>query len=134
MNNKEIVLEFFEVFFKDSKKLKNFCHPDVRLHWRKGLLADGLEALIKFGNAHNVCFPDMVFDIQDILVEGNKVAVRLIQSGTLKAEWGGFTNFGAKFTDVAECMFFTLEDGLIIDIWPLLDIDDKVNQIKSDQT
>ncbi|NLE07792.1 MAG: ester cyclase [Dehalococcoidales bacterium] len=52
--------------------------------------------------------------IDDIVAEGNKVAVRMTVTGTLSGEWMGFKPTGKSF-EINEYFFLTLKDGKIQD-------------------
>ena len=121
--------EFFKIIFAQPEQLKHFCDPKVLLHWRGGYLAHGVDELIVFCQDQHQYFPDLKFDIQTIIIDNTDIAVRVIQRGTMKKSWSGLRNIGATFS-VAESFFFKLKEGKIIEIWPLVDLDDKKMQIK----
>jgi predicted ester cyclase len=48
--------------------------------------------------------------VQEIVVEGDRIAARRIDTGTPVAEWNGPTPTGAR-VEFAETAFYQLEDG-----------------------
>ena len=125
---KMVIVEFLSNFFKHPDKLGLYCNKSVTLYWRGEPLVRGLSQLQTFAREQMECFSNFEFDVQDIVESGDKVAVRLIQRGTLQSTWESIGNIGADF-EVDEMMFFFVEDGLIKDIWPLLDMERKKQQL-----
>ncbi len=123
-----VIRHFLTLFFTQPAQLKDCCASGVVLYWREKPLVSGLEALTSFARAQQRCFPDIEFKLKDYIATADKVAVRLVQSGYLQAEWEGLNNIGAPFA-VSETMFFHLKQCLITHIWPVLDIEDKRQQI-----
>ncbi len=66
-------------------------------------------------------FPDGQVTLEDILAEGDKVAVRLTFSGTHQGEFMGIPPTGRSFT-IAGMNVFRIEDGKIAENWPQLDM------------
>ncbi|GGA75422.1 hypothetical protein GCM10011369_16620 [Neiella marina] len=129
MTNRQLVSRFFDVFFADSQQLQQLCSQDVTLHFRGSAIARGLTELIEFGIGQHQCFPNLQFDVQTILVDGNKAAARLIQRGTHQHEWDGISACGQSF-EVEEMMFFDIDNGRIQAIYPMLDLELKRQQLR----
>ena len=121
---------FLAVFFKEPGLLTEFCDPNITLHWRGQPLIKGLAELQTFAEQQMLCFEDFLFEVEDCIEQGDKVAVRLIQSGRLQGEWEGCTEIGAAFS-VAETMFFHFSGQKIRHIWPLVDMEDKKRQLSA---
>ena len=64
--------------------------------------------------------PDLVWHLDDLVVEGDRVAVRLTDTGTPAKEWLGLqpTGRGVTFTEYA---FYHFRDGRFEHMWYLLD-------------
>ena len=64
--------------------------------------------------------PDLVWHLDDLVVEGDRVAVRLTDTGTPAKEWLGLqpTGRGVTFTEYA---FYHFRDGRFGHMWYLLD-------------
>ena len=61
-------------------------------------------------------FPDLHHDIKDMVVEGDKVAVRLTVTGTHKDEFEGKPPSGRKLS-IDEMAFLTIVDERITEGW-----------------
>ncbi len=81
------------------------------------LRKDMLFQLIK---THYTAFPDWIHVIEDVIADGDKVAVKLPQNGTHKAEYEGIPATGVKAT-LPAMHLFTVIDGKIIDWFALED-------------
>lgn len=84
------------------------------------MFAGGIEGQIK---VIKMAFPDNRLTIDDILAEGNKVAVRVTRHGTNTGPMAGFPAFGRFETPVpptgksvtgSEMYVFTVSDGKIV--------------------
>lgn len=65
-------------------------------------------------------FPDHTSTIDDMIAEGDKVAVRMTASGTLKGQWGKFPPTD-KYSSIPEFFFLRLEGGKIAEYWGVKD-------------
>ena len=65
---------------------------------------------------YHVAAPDIHFDIQDQVAEGNKVATRWIARGTHRGEFMGIAPSGQNLT-VTGMSFHRIEKGLIQESW-----------------
>lgn len=69
---------------------------------------------------HTDAVPDLSWEIQELLVDGNRVAARLIDTGTPVAPWNGLDPTGATVT-FAETAFYEVVDGRFKHMWYLMD-------------
>ncbi len=67
-----------------------------------------------------VAFPDLHHAIEDQLAEGDRVAVRLIASGTQRGPLNGMPPTGRTMS-VGETAIFRLTDNRIAEQWPQVD-------------
>ena len=81
----------------------------TREEWQAGPVGHAISAV-----------PDFHWDIQQIVVQDNQVAARLIDTGTLQSEWLGRHPSGKSMT-FPECVFYKFRDGRIHEIWSLFD-------------
>jgi len=97
--NKELVHEFFAAIDTgDFDMLKELIADDFALN-APGLPEPwGVDMLFQVIKAHYTSFPDWTHVIEATLAEGNRVAVKLIQNGTHKAEYEGIPATGIKAT------------------------------------
>ena len=77
---------------------------------------DGLTAYI--AGVRGVCtgFPDYHWELQELVVEENTIAARLIGRGTHTGVFGGIAPTGRKIT-IQELVIYRIADGKIIRCW-----------------
>jgi steroid delta-isomerase-like uncharacterized protein len=93
----------------------------------KGLFADdfalkvpgfdepwGTDMLFQAIKSHYTAFPDWTHVIEDVVAEGEKVAVKLIQNGKHEAEYEGIPATGIEATMPAMHLF-TIKNGKVVD-------------------
>ena len=117
--NKEVVRNFFAAIDKnDFGKLKELSSDDFSLK-APGLAEpwdlDGIFQAIK---THYASFPDWKHTIEEIIAEGDKVAVKLIQNGTHKAEYEGIPATDKEVTMPAQCLL-VIVNGKIKEFWAI---------------
>jgi predicted ester cyclase len=61
-------------------------------------------------------FPDFHFRIEDVIVQGNKVVMRIPFTGTHQGRFWGLDPTGKKI-EVTETLIFRIENGLITEMW-----------------
>lgn len=61
-------------------------------------------------------FPDLHMEVEDLIVEGDRVAARLTLSGTHEGVWRGKPPTGRRVR-MALMMFFRFENGRIVELW-----------------
>lgn len=59
---------------------------------------------------------DVAFDVEDVVTDGNRVAVRLTASGTPKGDFMGVPAAGKRYT-IGEMHWFRIQDGRIAEHW-----------------
>jgi predicted ester cyclase len=64
--------------------------------------------------------PDWHFTIEDMLAEGDRVAVRLSVSGTPRTRWRRYRTNGQSFTSKG-FFFFRIVNGVIVEAWDQFD-------------
>jgi predicted ester cyclase len=119
--NKEIVREVFTAIDNnDFDKLNELFSNDF------GLKAPGLDTPWKKDDVfqaiktHYASFPDWTHKIEDMIAEGDKVAVKLIQNGTHKAQYEGISATGKIITNPA-LSIMTIVKGQLKDWWVIED-------------
>jgi len=81
--NKAVVTRFFNAFQKgDIEAIKEVCSPDYVSHARGR--NDSLNVIFESIKVNTETFSEITFILQDMIAEGNKVAVRYIAKGTHK--------------------------------------------------
>jgi len=83
-------------------------HPDVALH--------GLDGLRRFHEALWEAFPDARLTVEDLVVEGDRVALRYRLQGTHRGPYLGVAPTGVGF-DVEGLTLLRLADGRVAEEW-----------------
>jgi len=90
-------------------------HPDVALHGYPGGL-QGLDGLRRFHEALWEAFPDARLTVEDLVVEGDRVALRYRLQGTHRGPYLGVAPTGVGF-DVEGLTLLRLADGRVAEEW-----------------
>lgn len=104
---RDFVLRFFDMANEhDFDRMQEFTHETVIVN---GVPVARPDMIAQF-HGYATAVPDLTWDIQDLLVDGDRVAVRLTDSGTPVAQWLGLEPTGAavSFTETA---FYRIRDG-----------------------
>ena len=111
--NKEIAKVLFTAIdARDFDRLNELFADDFAVDapgLPEPLRKDMLFQLIK---THYTAFPDWIHVIEDVIADGDKVAVKLTQNGTHKAEYEGIPATGVKAT-LPSLHLITIVDGKI---------------------
>ena len=83
----------------------------TRARWR----AEAIEATFE-------AMPDFQWNIQRLLIQGDELAARLVDTGTLAREWRGLHPTGAS-VHFAENVFYRFRDGRIHEVWSVIDFE-----------
>lgn len=87
--------------------------PGLPQPWKK---ADLFQAI----KTHYAAFPDWTHVVENVVAEGDIVAIKLNQHGTQKAQYEGIPASGKKVTNPAMHLM-TIADGKVRDWWALED-------------
>ncbi len=74
----------------------------------------GTDMLFQAIKSHYAAFPDWTHVIEDVVAEGEKVAVKLNQNGTHEAEYEGIPATGIEAT-LPAMHLFTIKNGKVVD-------------------
>jgi predicted ester cyclase len=97
--------------------LGDFVHDSVSINGEEISLAD-----YKSFIASNLdVVPDLQWDLQDLVVQENRIAARFKDTGTPRAPWLGFKPTGKSVT-FQEWAFYHFRDGKVAEIWSQLDM------------
>lgn len=90
---------------------------------------EGQAGLQKAYEGFRAAFPDVSLTVEDIVAEGDSVAMRLTVQGTHKGEFmGGIEPTGQEF-EVQKWALTRIEDGMIIERWVLPDMFGMLTQL-----
>ena len=119
--NKEIVREVISAIDDNNfDKLDELFSDDFSLK------VPGLEIPLKKDDVfqaiktHYASFPDWTHNIEDMIAEGDKVVVKIMQIGTHKEQYEGISATGKKITNPA-LHIMTIVDGQVKDWWGIED-------------
>jgi predicted ester cyclase len=101
---------------REFGRLDQFFHEEVVQNGVPGTRSEILGAL----QMHTEGIPDLVWELQDLVVEGDRIAARLVDRGTPAREWLGIAPTGAS-VEFTECAFYRVRDGRIESAWYLMD-------------
>jgi steroid delta-isomerase-like uncharacterized protein len=76
-------------------------------------------------------FPDQVLVIQDIVAEGDLVAIRVISRGTHRGSMMGFPPTGRAF-EIEGMDFYRVQDGQVAEHWAQYDVPALMRQLGAD--
>ncbi|EKJ75765.1 hypothetical protein FPSE_03945 [Fusarium pseudograminearum CS3096] len=74
-------------------------------------------------------FPDWKGEVRHIVIEGDYMTVHFKDSGTHQGEFRGYQATGRK-VETTEVSLYHVVDGKFAEVWPLVDFDTVVEQIK----
>jgi predicted ester cyclase len=117
---KAIVRKMFEAISKHTLvSLDKLMAPDFVLHMH-GQQTHGWAVGRKVVEDEIRAFPDFHVAIEDIIAEGDKVCVRLQETGTYKGEYHGFAPTGNKLS-YAVAAIWRIVEGKIVEGWIIYD-------------
>lgn len=76
----------------------------------------GREGMRGFVSGLHTCFPDLSYQVQHQVADGNKIATRYSMTGTHRGEFLGIPPSNNRITDEGTTLFHFL-DGQIVQIW-----------------
>lgn len=121
VQNKELVRSFIAALDKnDFAKLQELASGDYVLRAPGLSTPMGLQALFEVVKRHYTSFPDWRHTIEDLVAEGDRVAVKVMQKGTQKAEYDGVAATGKEVT-VPGAYMFRVANGKIQELWVIED-------------
>ena len=91
--------------------------------------ADEFGAIV---GAWHAAFPDLRFDVHSITADDQIAAVRATLFGTHRGPWGDLAPTGRSIA-VEHAFFLRIEDGLVTEVWEILDRSTLEAQLSSDQ-
>jgi predicted ester cyclase len=106
---------------KRKDKIRDYVHPQFVDH-SPGAPPDarGPEFVEKQWASTFAAFPDLKFAVEDVLVDGDKVVIRWVSTGTFTGTLGEVAGRGQAVT-VHGISIFRMQDGKIAESWDLVD-------------
>jgi len=118
-DNNALVHRFYEEVWRNGNYeiADDVFAPDYSRHdLRPTQAAPGPEGQKQIARAFRDAFPDLRFDVELLLAEGDYVAARWIASGTHTGSWGSIEPTGRPVT-FAAVNIFRFENGRVAEIW-----------------
>ena len=126
--------DWFEIVWnqKDDSGIGRLAASDVVVHGldESGNPQKGTDLFKKFRRAFLSAFPDIHVDVEDVLVESDKTAIRLKFSGTHTGEGIAIPPTGRKFVATA-IVIVRWRDGKIAESWNEFDATGMMRQLQS---
>ena len=117
--NKALVRRMYEIFNKrELDRYPEIYTPGYTEHYPD--MNVPLEQVIQEGKQYVVAFPDLVSTIEDMVAEGDKVAIRVTHRGTHKGEFMGIAPTGNKI-EMTNTAIFRIASGKCAECWATLD-------------
>ncbi|EWM10311.1 ester cyclase [Kutzneria sp. 744] len=98
-------------------ELSELFHDQVTLNGRP-VSRDDVMTAMRYTAGEAV--PDLVWTAHEVVVEGDRLAARLVDAGTPVREWLGVRPTGGSF-EVDETAFYRVRDGRVQDMWFVVD-------------
>lgn len=123
-DNKRLILEHYEAFVdrQDGDAVRRQLAADFRDHDMPPGMPPGPEDALQYRAMLHQAFPDLRVKIEDILAEGDRVAVRARWTGTHRGSFPGMqipaTNRQFSFNGM---VFWRIRDGKIVERWANID-------------
>ena len=131
-DHKALVSEFYERLWNrwDTAAVSEVLSPNIRFRGSLGIEKRGHEGFIEYVEFIQAAFPDFHNTVEEIIAEGDRVAVRLTYRGTHQGEIFGVppTNRRIEYAGVA---LFTFEQKKISEVWVLGDMLAVMRQIEA---
>jgi steroid delta-isomerase-like uncharacterized protein len=121
-SNKRIMERFTSEFLPTGNVAlaDEFLSPDIVMHFG-GQEQHGRDAYLAVVAANRDAFPDLVWTVDDIVADGETVAVRYTMTGTHRGNFAGVASTNRPV--VAQSMaFYRLADGKIVEERAQLDM------------
>ena len=122
--NKKFILEHYESFVhqQDADAVRQQLAPDFVDHEMPPGTPRGPEGAIEYRAMLHSAFPDLRIQIDDILAEGDRVAVRATWTGTHRGPMPMIpvpaSNRSFRFTGM---VFWRIHQGRIVERWATID-------------
>jgi steroid delta-isomerase-like uncharacterized protein len=111
-----------------SKMIDQVFDPDVRIGTPLPIEATGAQALKQVWATLLRAYPDLHVTVEDVIVEGDKIAARNTVTGTHRGAYLGIAPTG-KFVTYNEVFFVRFVDGRIVETWGVVDLLSQLKQL-----
>lgn len=124
--NKELVRRWFEALSRhDVDAVADMVAEDFIHNSSTNQGRDGVRAELDYWFS---AFPDASLSVEDVIADGDRVAARVVTTGTHGGEFMGSPPTG-KRVSVQEVDIFRIEDGQITEAWAAVDFFGMLTQL-----
>jgi steroid delta-isomerase-like uncharacterized protein len=129
-NNKEVIRRLIKDVYNDNylDVVDELIAPDIFDHAAVPEHRHGISGFKHVMEWVRTFSSDVHYDIEDIIAEGEKVAVRMTQSGTHTGSVRGNPATGKRFS-VDYVHWFRLADGKVAEMWAVRDDLSRLQQL-----
>ncbi len=122
VRNKEVVRLYINELWNNLRYelVEEILSPDLVSHASDGSVERGNQRFRQVIPLVRQAFPDLNLIIEEMVAEGDRVALRLRITGTHQGEFAGIAPTNNR-VDVPEWFFIRLADGKIVETWYLRD-------------
>ena len=127
---RQIIEEYYETIWNEQKldQAHQFLHSAITFRGSLGMRVEGINGFNDYAKMLFSAFSNLYHVIEDVVVEGDKAAVRLVYSGMHTGKLFGFEPTGNRIRYSGAC-FFKFEDDKIVDAWVLGDLNALYGQL-----
>lgn len=127
--NKALVRRFVDEIFEAGRleSIDELVAPDFVSH-TFGIADDGAAKLKAAAERVHASLTGVRFEIEDMVAEDDRVAVRLTASGTATGDFMGMPAAGKRYR-IGEMHFFRLADGKVVEHWHQYDAAGQMKQL-----
>ena len=127
---RQIIEEYYETVWNEQKldHAHEFLHSAITFRGSLGMKVEGINGFSDYAKMLFSAFSNLYHVIEDVVVEGDKAAVRLVYSGMHTGKLFGFEPTGNRIRYSGAC-FFKFEDDKIVDAWVLGDLNALYGQL-----
>lgn len=127
---KQLIEEYYDVIWNEKKldQANKFLHSTISFRGSLGMRVEGINGFCDYAKMLFSAFPNLYHVIEDVVVEGDKAAVRVVYTGTHTGKLFGFEPTGNRIR-YSGASFFKFENDKIIDIWVLGDLNALYGQL-----
>lgn len=127
--NKDLIRSFFAYLNQEHQIPTHLMTEDFKYHVA-GQPPIDLEATRHRASIFTTAFPDLAHNLEELIAEGDKVALRSRLEMTHRGDFMDVSATGNRVS-VVEMGIIRIADGKIIEMWALLDVMGVLRQIKA---
>ena len=128
--NKALDRRWFEEVWSQGSvsSYRELASPDLVVHNTPPGITGDFEGMLQAISIHRTGFPDLRFEIDAQVAEGDQIVTLWTATGTHQGEWGGFPPTG-KQASVQGMSLSTYQNGKIFESWLAVDMLDFMQQL-----